>query len=117
MRRIPKWITEFPYELDREALLTLARNSKGALGDPREMNFVLFGFADQDDLDGAKDMVEKAGWVCEIQVQSDDSSKKLLTATKSDYVISHEQYLTDSNFFQRVAKMYGVDYDGWFASE
>lgn len=116
-KSIPEWVKKFPYELDREALITLAKNSKGRLESPREMNFVLYGFIEKQDIESAMDLIEKKGWSCSTQEQSDDQSKKLIISTKREYVLTEDQYVKDSSFFQGVAKIYNTGYDGWYASE
>lgn len=114
--KIPKWVKNFPYDLDREALLSLARQSKGAFDAPREMNFVLFGFDSLDAAKHAADHCSEEGWACSFQHQEDDKDKFLLIATKQGYVLAEGTYTEDIAFFQRIASLFTVGYDGWFAS-
>lgn len=112
---MPKWLEDLS-EPEKAVMTQLARDSKGRLAMPREMNFVLYGFSQGEDLENAIQQIEGRGWVCSIQRQADEPNKLLLTATKQNYVIMRDSHVDDKAFFQRMANLHAVGYDGWFAS-
>ena len=116
--RIPKWVSTFPHEMDRMALTQLAKNSKGPFEKEREMNFSLFDFETSTPFEevGAKIEEHGEGWVYITQPQAEAPGRVALTATKKDYTFTQSNYITDVAFFQQLARMYGAQYDGWFAS-
>jgi hypothetical protein len=114
--RSPAWVKNYPHQMDKAALTLLAKKSKGPFDKPREMNFVLYSFTAREKLDAAVDAIQAQGWKTSTEKQEDGSDKILLTATKDQYIINEENYNNDVAFFQRIAKMYDADYDGWFAS-
>jgi len=112
----PKWISEIPVEREREALTRLAHASRHGLEDPREMNFELLDIKPGEIINAIVDLIEKAGWSCETGPDGDKDDRIALRAIKKDYVLTRHTYLRDFVFFNRIAKMYGCTYAGWFAS-
>ncbi len=115
--RIPKWVKEFPYDMDREALLLVHKSTKGSFEKPREMNFVIYGFANKANTESATALLNQNGWQCTLIPQADAKNKVVIEAKKDDYSITEENYLSDVAFFNRVADMYDAKYDGWYASD
>jgi Regulator of ribonuclease activity B len=116
LSKVPRWVREYPIELDRVALTALIKKGKIKIDEPREMNFQLFNFSSAKSLAAAISKAELDGWSCRSEKQADNSELATLIATKSEYVISEEQYKRDTIFFFRLAEMYDAEYDGWFAS-
>lgn len=116
MSKIPEWVEDYPYELDRTALANLANASDGPLDKPREMNFSLYDFKSEESLQGAAQEIEKEGWSLQAFQQADNPNRFVLEAQKQGYVINLKNYEKDSLFFQQVAKSHNAKYDGWFAS-
>ncbi len=113
---IPRWVKEYPVDLDREALMGLAKASQTPLDTPREMNFSIYEFKTKEDAENAVHQIEEQGWSCTLQKQVDDSRYFVIDATKQGYVLAEETYSADVAFFSRIADMYGAEYDGWYAS-
>lgn len=116
MTRIPKWVSSYPSEIDRNALISVAESSEGNLEGPREMNFVLYDFASKESLDAAMNLMQEKGWTCQYGPQDEDPSLSMIIAQKQGYIIEQDSYEADTSFFKRVANMYDAHYDGWFAS-
>jgi hypothetical protein len=116
MSNVPDWIKNYPHEMDRTALTSLAEASKGDFDKPREMNFSLYDFSKEDDLQAAAKEAHDHGWTCQAFQQSDDASKFVLEAQKEGYVVTQENYERDAKFFMKLAETHGAQYDGWFAS-
>jgi hypothetical protein len=114
--RSPAWVKNYPHQMDKATLTLLAKKSKGPFDKPREMNFALYHFTINENLKAAIDVINAQGWEISTQKAEDGSGKIMLTATKDQYIINEENYNNDVAFFQRIAKMYDADYDGWFAS-
>ena len=115
MTEIPDWVTNYPYEMDKAALINLAQTSEGSLDKPREMNFSLYDFAAKADAAAAAEEVQQAGWHCQIAHQQDDPSRWEITAQKQNYRLDQAQYEADTAFFSQVAFAHHGQYDGWFA--
>jgi len=115
-RQTPKWVKNFPHELDKAALENLAKSSKGSFDKPREMNFVLYDFTSKNDVEYAISEIEKDGWKCRAYTQEDEPDKFIIECQKQDYVLNEDSYPRDSAFFHRVADLHNGKYDGWFAS-
>lgn len=116
MANVPDWVKNYPHELDRTALTNLAKASEGEFAKPREMNFSLYSFSKEDDLQAAAGEAQEEGWTCQAFQQSDDPNKFVLEAQKQHYVINKENYERDATFFMKLAEAHGAQYDGWFAS-
>jgi len=114
IRKIPKWIKDLPYELDRVALTQLIGSSKNDSTTPREMNFVLCNFTTKEACRHAEYYIKAEGWTTSIFKQPDNTYD--VTATKNGYILTEQAYIDDSQFFLRIAKLLKVKYDGWFAS-
>lgn len=115
LNRIPKWVREYPYELDRAALINLANVSKGRFDHPREMVYSLYGLRDQKTIDNIIARIEQAGWECELF--NDENSEYLLESKKENYTLNYDNYVSDTQFFLQIAKTYGVGYEGWHAGQ
>jgi hypothetical protein len=117
-KSMPKWVREYPDEMDKVALTQLAKSSKGPFEKEREMNFSLYDFVPGAPLEEAVAKIKEhgEGWRCFGEPQIDAPGKIVLTATKKDYALTQSNYTNDVIFFQRIAKMYNAKYDGWFAS-
>src|SRR5690348_13043798 len=116
LSRVPKWVKSFPDETVKEALLQLAHTSSGMFDKPREMNFVLYGVSDGEELSAIKDKLDAKGWHCSTVQQADEPNKLVLTARKYDYRITEENFKNDMLYFIRMSNLYEVGYDGWYAS-
>jgi hypothetical protein len=116
MGKIPDWVKNYPHEMDKAALTSLAEATDGTFDKPREMNFSLYDFSEDRALQEAAAKAHEAGWVCQAYTQEDDPSRFVLEAQKQDYAITQENYERDSAFFMRLADLYKAKYDGWFAS-
>ncbi len=114
--KIPDWVKNYPAEPDRLALTQLAKASKGSFEKPREMNFRLYNLQKGSELEAIQARVLERGWECTVAPDEAIQGTSILTATKKDYVMSHESYGEDSLFFMRLAEQYSIGYDGWFAS-
>lgn len=115
-RNIPDWVKDFSVPYHKEALLQLAKASKGPFDKPREMNYVLVGLEPGKRLDELTRLLTEAGWKCSTQEQEGAPEKIVLTATVADYRITEETYIRDLKFFRELEDAYGFEYDGWFAS-
>lgn len=114
--RTPKWVKNFPIEMDRMALTQLAKSSSGSFDKPREMNFVLYGFEDKESIDNAISKIQAEGWHCTAIDQADEPGKYVIECQKHEYRLTEEDYSRDSVFFMKIAELYSVGYDGWYAS-
>lgn len=112
-KRIPKWIKSLPEERDRRGLTELAKISQGDLSKPRSMNFVLYNFDGRDSIDNAIAQISARGWNCAPAPQGDGSGKTIIECKKDGYTITKDTFMDDTGFFQRIADLYGADYDGW----
>lgn len=115
-KQVPRWINTLPSEEERSALMLLAQSSQGPFEKPREMNFTLYNIEKGGELEEIADRVAKAGWRTSIQPQADAPHRFTLTATQDKYVITEASYTRDTSFFRRIAGLYKIEYDGWFAS-
>lgn len=104
--------------MDRVALTQLAKNSTGSFGKRREMNFSLYDFTASAPFEEIEAKVKEhgEGWTCVTEPQAEAPDRIVLTVTKEDYTLTESNYTEDTVFFQRLATMYGAQYDGWFAS-
>lgn len=116
LRRVPKWVKNYPYDIDRAALIKLAKSSRGKLEKPREMNFVLVDFIQASDVESAIHQIEKNGWHCTRYEMSDTDGKFVIEAQKNGYILNAGNYNSDQAYFHRIADLYGAKYDGWYAS-
>lgn len=115
-KRVPKWVIEYPIEIEKQALIALANSSNGPFEKSREMNFSLYGFAEGRELDEAMSRISEHGWKCMVEPQADEPGKFLLTAQKEPYSITEQNYKQDVQYFRRIANLYHVGFDGWLAS-
>jgi hypothetical protein len=111
----PSWIKSLP-ELDRTAVSNLLKTSKVAIDKPREMHHVFYDFQDDDKIQGATDQLSRAGWQVDLRNDPENPTMKRLEAMKRDYVLDEANYVSDRAFFNRLADMYDVHYDGWYAT-
>jgi len=114
--QIPRWIKTLPDEGERSALMLLAQSSQEPFEKPREMNFILYDIEQGRVLEGIVDRVARAGWRTSLQEQANTPRTFTLTATQDEYVITEAVYTRDTSFFRRLASMYKIGYDGWFAA-
>jgi hypothetical protein len=112
---IPRWIKHFPHELDRAALLQLAKAVKN-INNPRETIFFIYDIATKEEAENIQYRAEQAGWETNIYPSEKDKTLLMFEATRRDYVFSEQDYSEDVAFFQRLAKEYDAHYDGWVAS-
>jgi hypothetical protein len=115
-KKAPNWVNTYPSEIDRMALVQLAKSSKGKFDKPREMNFVLYDFANRQVIENAVAQIEQEGWHCTVLDQSEEPGKYVVECQKQGYGITEEAYIRDTAYFKRVADLYRVHYDGWYAS-
>jgi len=96
--------------------MLLAQSSQGPFEKPREMNFTLYDIEKGWELEEIVDRIAKEGWRTSMQPQADAPRRLTLTATQDEYVITEVSYTRDTSFFRRIARLYKIGYDGWFAS-
>jgi regulator of RNase E activity RraB len=112
----PAWISRLTDAGDRQVLTSMV--NKGAnLEKPREMIFCIQ--ASDENAKKIKQDAEAMGWKFAVAgTTANDAGEPivLIDLIDDEYVISLESFERDSLAFDRLARKYNAERDGWYAS-
>lgn len=115
--KTPAWVKNLPDDDSNKALLIkIASVSKRPISAPREINFAINDIAAAEDAQEMSAKATSAGWQCRIVPDHSANHTFWLEAQKQGYCINKENLYADELFFERLAKLYGASYDGWYAA-
>jgi hypothetical protein len=103
-------------ELDRAAVKDLMKSSQGHLDKPRIMVHCLYDIKSDKEVEVVTAYLSRAGWTASTTASTENASWFNIEAKKEGYILDEESYLSDSAYFHRLADLYSIYYDGWYAS-
>ncbi len=116
-KKVPKWVTRVKDPSDKEILIQLSNYSSKKLSHPRSVEFVFRDVKDKNVAEDISQHLQDRQW--QVVVGEDDKTKEFywVEAVKENYVIEEETFIDDMYYFNRLATMYGVTFDGWEAEQ